>query len=555
MQISTGRRAWRRALTAGAVASVGLSWLVSPPAEAAAVATVYRSATTAGSASFSPTLKLAKPPGVAAGDVMVARVANRNRVDTTMQAVGWTRVGVTASTGLLKSFVWLKVATASEPSSYTFTLSANAPMTGSIAAFTNVDPVHPLAGFSGKVNGNSSQFTGTPATTDASTSSSLDVGVWFGTQLWTGPSCPSPAVNQPVGFTRRVDTCVADPVNGLLTAVATTRPKSGATQAAWSGSSAFANTNIVQSVVLNHNRSGEATNSFAAASVDVGKVWDGYNADGTKATAIPLSTLDQPSGLAASRVNPRVMYSQSEKDRQTVVAISTTDAAIVGKYKVTVPNVFDTEDIATGPCPAGSCLFVGDVGTARGDPKPNNVMSVVRVTEPSIASGQTSGTLTGDYFPYKFPSGIVVNSESLMVHPTTGEMYVITKNTTGQSDVYKFPHPLPAPGTVSTLAKVGTLTLPILNGKTTSVEITAATIHPNTNRFAVRTYTSVYEFRGTVGGTLTSAIAAQPVALTAPSGEGQGEALDYAPDGRSYYTLSESEAPPYTLKRVDKLPG
>lgn len=49
-----------------------------------------------------------------------------------------------------------------------------------------------------------------------------------------------------------------------------------------------------------------------------------------------------------------------------------------------------------------------------------------------------------------------------------------------------------------------------------------------------------------------TALAATPVALTAPSGEGQRGAIEYAPDGSAYDTLGERETPPFTLKRVDR---
>jgi hypothetical protein len=42
------------------------------------------------------------------------------------------------------------------------------------------------------------------------------------------------------------------------------------------------------------------------------------------------------------------------------------------------------------------------------------------------------------------------------------------------------------------------------------------------------------------------------VALTAPAHEGQGEAVDYRPDGSAYYTVGEEAAAPFTLKRVDR---
>lgn len=286
----------------------------------------------------------------------------------------------------------------------------------------------------------------------------------------------------------------------------------------------------------------------SSAPIVVGQLWDGY-VDGQPNTALPLSVLDQPSGLGASRINRDVLYVQSEKNRQTMVAVSENDGQVLGKYSVTIPNVYDWEDMAVGPCPAGSCIFAGDIGTNSGyAEKPDNIMSVVRVREPDLASGETSGTLTGDYFPYVYPDGRRPDAEALAVHPVTGEIYVILKTSTGTSPVYKFPDPLPKPGVISTLIKVADLTLPIVNGKANSAQITAAAFHPRKNRLLVRTYTKVYEFRSERQSWLP--FTGERVELT-DTVEAQGEAIEYEADGTSYFTLSEKVAAPYTLKRVD----
>ena len=137
-----------------------------------------------------------------------------------------------------------------------------------------------------------------------------------------------------------------------------------------------------------------------------------------------------------------------------------------------------------------------------------------------------------------------------MVHPTTGQIYVITKVPDGESGVYTFPSSLPAPSadTVATLTKVATLHVPRWTGGPAPhpgrdlVRPGERGRHPPGGR-PLRAPDAV---RG-VGvpcrprrRSFASAFAAAPVALTAPSGEGQGEAIDYAPDGSAYYTISEA---------------
>ncbi len=193
-----------------------------------------------------------------------------------------------------------------------------------------------------------------------------------------------------------------------------------------------------------------------------------------------------------------------------MVAVDASDARVVGRYDVAIPQQWDWEDIATGPCPTGSCIFAGDIGRSNGKPNPPSTFAVYRVPEPDIAAGDDSGTLTGDWFRFRYPDG-AHNAEALMVHPETGAIYVITKEKSGVSGVYTFPEPLPAPSAtkITTLTKVATLHVPTWTGSaadthaaTWYAQVTAAAIHPGSNRFVVRTPYRVWEYRGTDGGSL-----------------------------------------------------
>ena len=151
-------------------------------AETAALGIVHRS-DAAGSETATSALTVATPPGAVKGDVLVARVANRGDVAATLSAAGWTAVGSTHSASLLKSWVFYRVVTGTEPASYTFTQDATTSMAGTISAFSGVDTANPVDDFAGKVNGNSKTFRAPAVTSTAGN----DVAVWFGTQLGPVP--------------------------------------------------------------------------------------------------------------------------------------------------------------------------------------------------------------------------------------------------------------------------------------------------------------------------------------------------------------------------------
>ncbi|WP_233595343.1 MULTISPECIES: cell wall anchor protein [Corallococcus] len=498
-----------------------------------AVSTIaYRSSSTASVVS-NTSLTLAKPAGTVAGDVLLARIVNRNVVTAVATPpAGWTFLRSDQSASQIKAWVFYKVATASEPASYAFTLdSASAShLAGSISAFSGANPTNPIDAQTGQKNGNSANLD-TPA---LSTSTANGVAVWFGSQLWSGTACPASPLVPPTGFTEPFDTCHANST-GILYDVAYKALGAAGAQGAFNGTSPYPNTNIAQVVALRE--------AGATVSCSVGDTFaTTYTTQGTVAS----TAIVEPSGLAASRLTPGVVYVHNE-DTTAIVGISTANAATLGTFNVSNVTPADWEDVATGPCPTGQCIYMGDIGRSSANfPTPPSTFAVYRIPEPNIGAGQTSGDLTATAFPFQYPDS-PKDAETIMVHPTTGDIYIVTKSYAGASKVYKFPQPLPAPGVMSTLVFVANIQLPT----TTDTNYAAATsgnIHPCDNRFLLRTYRKVYEFRAAPGAAFETAFAATPVSLT-DTVEGQGEAIEYDPTGTAYYTMSESPSP-FRLKRV-----
>ncbi|MFY0572329.1 cell wall anchor protein [Archangium lansingense] len=522
-----GSSAFAHTNTAEVVALRGL-----PPSSGPGVAFRGTAQATALSAT---SLTLPTPAGVAADDVLLARLTNRNQVGAAITPpAGWTFLRSDQSSSQLKSWVFYKVATASEPSSYAFAIDLASNIAGSIDAFTGADPVSPIDTQSGQKNGTTSAFD-SPA---ISTSSAGGLAVWFGSQIWSGSSCPASPIVPPTDFTEAFETCLVSSSTGVIFNSAWKVLGDPGLQPAFNGSSPYPNTNTTQVVALR------------AASAPACTVGNTYVGTWVQQGTVTATEIVEPSGLAASRVVPDVLYVHNE-DTTAIVAISTLNASTVGVYNVGNVTPADWEDVASGPCPAGSCIFMADIGRASANfPTPPNSFAVYRIPEPDLASGQTTGTLTAEAFPFVYPD-TAKDAEALMVHPVTGDIYVITKSSSGASKVYKYPTPLPAPGTQSTLVWVADLQLPVDPNDVEAAKATAAAIHPCADRFLVRTYRRVYEFRAAAGQGFESAFAAAPVTLT-DTAEGQGESIEYDANGASYYTMSEAPSP-FRLKRVSRL--
>ena len=132
------------------------------------------------------------------------------------------------------------------------------------------------------------------------------------------------------------------------------------------------------------------------------------------------------------------------------------------------------------------------------------------------------------------------------MHPRTGRLFVVTKSYTGTSAVYAAPARL-GPG-LNTLTRVasfqtrptGTAGGPA--GPLGQLSTTGGDVSPAADRVVVRTYTDAYEWV-VPGGDVAAAFAGTPTVTALPE-TGQGEAIAYDSDGRSWVTTSEGRGAP-----------
>ena len=144
-----------------------------------------------GANNVATSLAISKPAGVVNGDVMVAIVDVRQTPTVTPPA-GWNQVSMTPNGTTYRQLVFTKVATGSEPASYTFTFNQSRGATGGIVAYDGVDPTTPVETFSAGT-ASSTNITAPSATT-----------AFNGTMIVGGFSINnSSAIAPPAGMTER----------------------------------------------------------------------------------------------------------------------------------------------------------------------------------------------------------------------------------------------------------------------------------------------------------------------------------------------------------------
>lgn len=256
----------------------------------------------------------------------------------------------------------------------------------------------------------------------------------------------------------------------------------------------------------------------------------------------------EASGIAESRRNPGVLWTHNDSgDRARLFAL-TIEGEPLGVFELEGVRATDWEDLAIGPGPDPdlSYLYVGDVGDnfrRRANIRVHRVAEpeVVRQPEPPVVrlAGVETFTLVYPDAPH--------NSETIMVDPVTGDLYVVVKSGDGDSPVFRAAAPLSAEGDIR-LERVAPLTFgePPLRGNRST---TGGDISPSGDAILIRTYSNAFLWRRSRGATVAEALATAPCPVPLAR-DGQGEAIGFAADGSGYYTVAEGvNAPVYFYRR------
>lgn len=256
--------------------------------------------------------------------------------------------------------------------------------------------------------------------------------------------------------------------------------------------------------------------------------------------------LTESSGLAASRRHTGVLWSHNDSGGGPWLFAFTRSGKVLGRMRVRNAPSRDWEGLAIGPGPAGderSYLYIGDIGS---NTRQRRIVVVYRVPEPaSIKDGADLPVAEALQFVYPDRAH---DAECLMIHPKSGDLYIITKETgIREPIIYKASAPLKS-GVPARLERVGELKLPGVSPFSRLFgRITGGDISPDGTRVIVCDYLQVWEAVAPRGREWDGVWKSDWVEVDAGTRH-QGEAVTYRLDGRAI--LATSEGSPFPLVEV-----
>lgn len=243
------------------------------------------------------------------------------------------------------------------------------------------------------------------------------------------------------------------------------------------------------------------------------------------------SRITESSGLAASRTHPGIYWTHNDSDDGPYVyAVDSRSGRTVARVTLRgIGTPRDVEAIAAGP---DGTLYVGDIGDNRGGTWDH--VWIYRFPEPKQLRDTT---VTATQFTVRYADG-PRDAEALMVHPTTGRVYIASKKQGGGA-LYEGPRQLTATGS-NTFRKVAPVDLWVTDGA----------FSPDGTRLLLRSYFGARMYRWQDGRPKDIGSVGVPI-------QRQGESVTFTPDGRTAMFGSEgrgSEVKPVGLSG-EQLPG
>ncbi len=266
------------------------------------------------------------------------------------------------------------------------------------------------------------------------------------------------------------------------------------------------------------------------------------------------AVISESSGLAASGRDSDVLWTHNDSGDGPFVYCIDFEASPCGVWEVAGASARDWEDMAAGPGPDPSLsyLYLGDIGD---NDRGRDDVTVHRVPEPAVDEAGRRSTRArpamaagSQALVLRYPDG-PHDAEALLVHPGSGDLYVVTKELSGQAGVYRASAPLDP---TTTMEAVATLAIPGQRGDP-AVLVTGGDIAPDGSRVVLSTYTQALELDLPTQTGEFDAVWQQPPTPVPLAPRQQGEAIAYRSDGAALLATSEgSPAPLHQVTRVER---
>ena len=270
-----------------------------------------------------------------------------------------------------------------------------------------------------------------------------------------------------------------------------------------------------------------------------------------KVAVLADKRIHESSGMVRSMRHQGIFWTHNDSGGEPCLFAFNLQGETVAKVRVPKAANFDWEDLTCGPDEEGRpCLLIGDIGDNL---KVRASLQIYRIPEPDlpVEAGKEVESAEPEIWHLGYPDRRY-NAECLMMHPKTHEIYILTKEESGDSVLFKLPAGRVA-GQGLKLEKVMDLQFPVRarEGKRPAMacQTSSGDFSPDGRRLVIASYSYLQEWRLREGEALAESLKAPPQLILPPLTR-QMEAVCYDEDNASLWFTSELlPTPLYRLSR------
>ncbi len=259
--------------------------------------------------------------------------------------------------------------------------------------------------------------------------------------------------------------------------------------------------------------------------------------------AIKTAEITESSGIVASKCQANVFWTHNDSGDGAFVFAFNAAGESLGVWTVKNAKNRDWEDLATIKNASGECfLYIGDIGDNE---RKRSELTVYLVKEPTVTDADKTSsrknslsTEPSDAIKIQYPDARY-DAETLLVHPQSGDIYILTKRLRDAASIYKLSKNYSF-DKINRLEKIADFTVPAVpNGFLTGGDVSA-----DGKRVVICDYFSAYEIvLPEKAKSFDDIWRERPLIIELGERE-QGEAVGYSADGAAIYATSEKKNSP-----------
>lgn len=240
--------------------------------------------------------------------------------------------------------------------------------------------------------------------------------------------------------------------------------------------------------------------------------------------------ISESSGVAPSQRDADVYYTHNDSGDSARFFKFDTKGKVLAEFDIANAKNLDWEDMASATLDRKPFLFFGDIGDNPGHRKS---IVVYRVPEPSGSTARADQIIE-----LKYPDE-PHNAETLLIHPKTGDITIVTKASLHPAGIYYLKRPKRSGS--YTLRKLADIDV---NGLMREAKlITGGAWSPDGKHVVLRTYLGAYEFDAKNPMRWFESTPTQ----NRTNLEMQGESITYSRSGDALITTSEGSPCPVSI--------